>query len=181
MAIFQADLKVDVAYNATSITFTDNSNYGGTETSAGGAVVTTANVTSKLVRVYRTTDTVTPYKTFNFTNGATLTFLATGSNNLTSAAYRFEFELTTATVTLTASQKQDYGVYAINVTEKSKYLKAVLNMKNSAKLRDDKVYMKNLMLFAAELDLSDYMAELGDIQSSQDALDRINNYIVKLF
>jgi len=25
------------------------------------------------------------------------------------------------------------------------------------------------------------MAELGDIQSSQDAIDRINNYIVKLF
>lgn len=181
MAIFQADLKVDVAYDATSITFTDNSNYGGTETSVGGLAVTTAHVTSKLVRVYRTTDTSTPFKTFNFATGATMTFLANGANNLPSAAYRFEFQLTTNTVVLTAAQKQDYGVYPINVTEKSKYLKAVLNMKNSAKLRDDKVYMKNLMLFAAELDLSDYMAELGDIQSSQDAINRINNYIVKLF
>jgi hypothetical protein len=181
MAIFQTDLKVDVAYDATSITFTDNSNYGGTETSGGGATVTTANVVSKLVRVYRINDTVTPYKTFNFTNGAALTFVASGTDNLTSAAYRFEFELTTTGVTLTTAQKQDYGIYAINVTEKSKYLKAVLNMKNSSRLRDDKVYLKNLMLFAAELDLSDYMAELGDIQSSQDALDRINNYIVKLF
>jgi len=181
MAIFQADLKVDVAYNSTSITFTDNSNYGGTETSGGGATVTTANVTTKVVRVYRTTDTVTPFKTFTFTNGAALTFVATGNDNLPSAAYRFEFQLTTTGVTLTTAQKQDYGVYPINVVEKSKYLKAVLNMKNSQGLRYDKVYMNNLMLFAAELDLSDYMAELGDIQSSQDALDRINNYVVKLF
>ena len=181
MAIFQADLKVDVAYNATSVTFTDNSNYGGTETSGGGAVISTANVTAKVVRVYRTTDTVTPFKTFTFTSGATLTFVASGNNNLPSAAYRFEFELTTNGVTITPTQKQDYGIYPINVVEKSKYLKNVLNMKNSQTLRDDKVYMKNLTLFAAELDLSDYMAELGDIQSSQDAIDRINNYVVKLF
>lgn len=181
MAIFQADLKVDVAYDATSVTFTDNSNYGGTETSGGGATVTTANVTTKLVRVYRTTDTISPYKTFTFTSGSTLTFVASGSNNLGSGAYRFEFQITTTGVTLTNAQNQDYGVYPINVVEKAKYLKAVLNMKNSSKLRDDKVYMKNLMLFAAELDLSDYMAELGDIQSSQDAIDRINNYVVKLF
>ena len=181
MAIFQADLKVDVAYNATSVTFTDNSNYGGTETSGGGAAVTTSNVTAKVVRVYRTTDTVSPYKTFTFASPSTMTFVASGLDNLTSGAYRFEFELTTTGVTLTAAQKQDYGVYPINVTEKSKYLKVVLDMKNSQTLRDDKVYMKNLTLFAAELDLSDYMAELGDIQSSQDAIDRINNYIVKLF
>lgn len=181
MAIFQADLKVDVAYNATSVTFTDNSNYGGTETSGGGTAITTANVTAKVVRVYRTTDTVTPFRTFSFTNGAAMTFVASGNNNLPSAAYRFEFEITTTGVTLTAAQKQDYGIYPINVTEKSKYLKVVLDMKNSQTLRDDKVYMKNMTLFAAELDLSDYMAELGDIQSSQDAIDRINNYIVKLF
>ena len=181
MAIFQADLKVDVAYNATSVTFTDNSNYGGTETSGGGAAVTTSNVTAKVVRVYRTTDTVSPYKTFTFASPTAMTFVASGLDNLTSGAYRFEFELTTTGVTLTSAQKQDYGVYPINVTEKSKYLKVVLDMKNSQTLRDDKMYMKHLTLFAAELDLSDYMAELGDIQSSQDAIDRINNYIVKLF
>jgi hypothetical protein len=181
MAIFQADLKVDVAYNATSVTFTDNSNYGGTETSGGGNPVSTTNVSSKVVRVYRTTDTVTPYKTFTFASGSAMTYVASGSENLGSGAYRFEFELTTTGVTLTAAQKQDYGIYPINVVEKSKYLQCVLNMKNSQTLRDDNIYMKNLTLFAAELDLSDYMAELGDIQSSQDAIDRINNYIVKLF
>jgi len=180
MAIFQANLSVQVAYDATKITFVDNSNYGGTETSGGGNTVDLADTTARVVRVYRTTDTGSPWKTFTFV-GTSLTFDATGANNLPSAAYRFEFEITTTGVTITDSQRQDYGIYPVNVTEKSKYLKYVLNMKNNPKLRDDKVYIKNLSLFAAELDLSDFMAELGDIQSSQDAIDRINNYIISLF
>lgn len=180
MAIFQANLTVQVAYDSSKITFIDNSNYGGTETSEGGNVVTISNATSRVVRVYRITDTVSPWKTFTFV-GTSLTFEASGENNLPSAAYRFEFEITTTGVVLTPSQKQDYGVYPVNVTEKSKYLKFVLDMKNNPKLRDDKTYIKNLSLFAAELDLSDFMAELGDIQSSQDAIDRINNYIINLF
>ena len=180
MAIFQANLTVQVAYDATKVTFVDSSNYGGTETAGGGAVVNIANATTRVVRVYRTTDTVTPWKTFTFV-GQSLTFVAIGNDNLPSAAYRFEFEITTNGVTLTPSQKQDYGVYPVNVTEKSKYLKYVLNMKNNPKLRDDKTYIKNLSLFAAELDLADFMAELGDIQSSQDAIDRINNYVINLF
>lgn len=180
MAIFQANLTVQVAYDSSKITFIDSSNYGGTETSAGGSVVNIENATSRVVRVYRTTDTSSPWKTFTFV-GTSLTFEATGENNLPSAAYRFEFEMTTTGVTLTAPQKQDYGVYPVNVKEKSKYLKYVLDMKNNPKLRDDKTYIKNLSLFSAELDLSDFMAELGDIQSSQDAIDRINNYVINLF
>lgn len=181
MAIFQANLTVQVAYNATKVTFVDSSNYGGTETSGGGNVVNIANATTRVVRVYRITDTVTPWKTFTFV-GQSLTFEATGNDNLPSAAYRFEFEITaTNGVTLTSAQKQDYGVYPVNVVEKSKYLKYVLNMKNNPKLRDDKTYIKNLSLFASELDLSDFMAELGDIQSCQDAIDRINNYVINLF
>lgn len=180
MAIFQANLTVQVAYDATKVTFVDSSNYGGTETAGGGAVVNIANATTRVVRVYRTIDTSTPWKTFTFV-GQSLTFEASGANNLPSAAYRFEFEITTNGVTLTPSQKQDYGVYPVNVTEKAKYLKYVMNMKNNPKLREDKVYIKNLSLFAAELDLSDFMAELGDIQSSQDAIDRINNYVINLF
>lgn len=180
MAIFQANLSVQVAYDSSKITFVDNSNYGGTETSAGGAIVSISNATSRVVRVYRTTDTSSPWKTFTFV-GTNLTFDAVGENNLPSAAYRFEFEITTTGVNLTDSQKQDYGVYPVNVKEKSKYLKFILDMKNNPKLRDDKTYIKNLSLFSAELDLSDFMAELGDIQSSQDAIDRINNYIINLF
>jgi hypothetical protein len=181
MAIFQANLTVQVAYDATKVTFVDSSNYGGTETAGGGAVVGISNATTRVVRVYRTIDTSTPWKTFTFASGS-LIFEATGANNLPSAAYRFEFEISDMTgVTLTPSQKQDYGVYPVNVTEKAKYLKFIMDMKNNPKLRDDKTYIKNLSLFAAELDLSDFMAELGDIQSSQDAIDRINNYVVNLF
>ena len=180
MAIFQANLSVQVAYDATKITFVDSSNYGGTETAVGGATVLITNATARVVRVYRTTDTSTPWKTFTFV-GQNLTFEASGNDNLPSAAYRFEFEITTTGVTLTSAQKQDYGIYPVNVTEKAKYLKYILDMKNNPKLREDKVYLKNLSLFASELDLSDFMAELGDIQSSQDALDRINNYIINLF
>lgn len=181
MAKFQADLNVEVSYDALSVTFVDNSNYGGTEQESSGLPVLLAtNVVSRIVNVYRVNDTNTPYKTYTFA-GTQLTVSGTGAQNLTSGAYRIEFDITTTGVTLSDLQKKDYGVYPINVTEKAKFLKQILAIKDSAALRYDKAYMQNLMLFSAELDLCDYMAELGDIQSSQDALDRINNYVINLF
>ena len=75
MAKFQADLNVEVSYDALSVTFVDNSNYGGTEQESSGLpVILATNVVSRVVNVYRVTDTNTPYKTYTFA-GTQLQFL----------------------------------------------------------------------------------------------------------
>jgi hypothetical protein len=177
MAIFQADLNVEVAYDALSVTFIDNSNYSNT---TAPVVSLPANITSRIVSVFRLEDTVTAWKTYTFT-GSNLTVTGTGAQNLPSGAYRIEFDIVTTGVTLDYTQKRDYGVYPINVSEKAAYLSKILAIKDSPSLRTSKDYINNLCIFSSELDLSDYMAELGDQQSCQDALDRINNYVLNLF